>query len=74
MSCHLFIQIDPSERINNLSLRHRGKKRQIDWDKLHHVRHEHNLEPEEKKCSCCGRQMDRIGEDIMRELDYHGRI
>jgi len=48
----------------------RGKKRQIDWDKLHQIRHDHDLEEEEKICSCCGRPMDRIGEDITRELEY----
>jgi len=48
--------------------RHR-KKRQIDWDKLPQIRHEHDLPEEEKICSCCGRQMDRIGEDVTRELE-----
>ena len=48
--------------------RHR-KKREIDWDKLPQIRHEHNLPEEEKICSCCGRRMDRIGEDVTRELE-----
>jgi transposase len=48
----------------------RRKKRQIDWDKFRQIRHEHDLEPEEKECSCCGRQMDCIGEDVTRELEY----
>jgi transposase len=48
----------------------RRKRRQIDWDKLHQIRHEHDLKPEEKICSCCGREMDRIGEDVTRELEY----
>ena len=48
--------------------RHR-KKREIDWDKLPQIRHEHDLLPEEKTCSCCGRPMDRIGEDVTRELE-----
>jgi len=48
--------------------RHR-KKREIDWDKLPQIRHEHDLSAEEKACTCCGRQMDRIGEDITRELE-----
>jgi len=47
----------------------RRKNRQIDWDKLPQVRHEHDLPEEEKNCSCCGRRMDRIGEDITRELE-----
>ena len=47
----------------------RRKKREIDWDKLLQIRHEHDLPEEEKICSCCGRQMDRIGEDVTRELE-----
>jgi transposase len=50
--------------------RRRRKKRQIDWDKLRQIRHEHDLSDEEKVCSCCGRTMERIGEDITRELEY----
>lgn len=49
--------------------RRRRKKREIDWDKLPQIRHEHDLKPEEKNCSCCGRQMDCIGEDVTRELE-----
>ncbi len=48
----------------------RRKKREIDWDKLRQIRHEHDLSDEEKVCSCCGRTKDRIGEDVTRELDY----
>ena len=48
----------------------RRKNRKIDWDKLHQIPHEHDLEPEEKVCSCCGQPMDRIGEDVTRELEY----
>jgi transposase len=49
--------------------RRRRQKREIDWDKLPQIRHEHDLPEAEKTCSCCGRQMDRIGEDITRELE-----
>jgi transposase len=48
----------------------RRRKRQIDWDKLRKVVHNHDLNDEEKSCSCCGRPMDCIGEDITRELEY----
>ncbi len=48
----------------------RRTKREIDWDKLRQVRHDHDLPEEEKACSCCGRQMDRIGEDVTRELEF----
>jgi len=51
------------------SYRRRQKKRQIDWDKLPQIRHEHDLDEAEKVCSCCGRQMDCIGEDLTRELE-----
>jgi transposase/uncharacterized coiled-coil protein SlyX len=47
----------------------RRQKREIDWDKLPQIRHEHDLPEEEKICSCCGRRMDRIGEDVTRELE-----
>jgi transposase len=45
------------------------KRREIDRDKLPQIRYEHDLPPEEKACSCCGRPMDRIGEDVTRELE-----
>jgi transposase len=48
----------------------RRKKREIDWEKLRQIHHEHDLSDEEKVCSCCGRAMDRIGEDVTRELEY----
>ena len=49
--------------------RRRRKRRQIDWDKPRQIRHAHDLSHEEKVCSCCGRTMDRIGEDVTRELE-----
>jgi transposase len=49
--------------------RRRRKNRKIDWDKLRQIRHEHDLSDEEKTCPC-GRTMDRIGEDVTRELEY----
>ncbi len=48
----------------------RRKNRKIDWDKLPQIRHEHDLDDEEKICSCCGLPMVRIGEDETRELEY----
>jgi transposase len=47
----------------------RRKRRKIDWDKLRQVHHEHDLSDEEKVCPC-GRAMDRIGEDVTRELEF----
>ena len=45
------------------------KRREIDWGKLPQIRYEHDLSPDEKTCACCGRPMDRIGEDVTRELE-----
>ena len=47
----------------------RRRNRKIDWDKLQQIHHEHDLSDEEKICSC-GRTMDRISEDVTRELEY----
>jgi transposase len=48
----------------------RRKKRKVDWDKLPQIRHDHDLDDEEKICACCGRPKDCIGEDVTRELEY----
>jgi len=48
----------------------RRKKREIDWEKLRKVVHDHDLDDEEKVCSCCGQPMDCIGEDVTRELEF----
>ena len=48
----------------------RRRRRTIDWDKLRQICHEHDLSPEEKVCSCCRRQMNRISEDVTRELEF----
>ena len=48
----------------------RRKNRKIDWDKLPQIRHDHDLPEEERECSCCGRLMDCIGEDVTRELEF----
>jgi transposase len=77
---HLFdldppIAIEPedsatSDEGTEIKGHHRRKRRQIDWDKLRQIHHEHDLSDEEKVCSCCNRTMDRIGEDVTRELEY----
>ncbi|MCP5120642.1 MAG: IS66 family transposase [bacterium] len=59
-----------AEAGSEVKAQRRRRKRQIDWDKLHQIRHEHDLKPEEKVCSCCGRPMECIGEDVTRELEY----
>ena len=59
----------PNDAIDVCGHRRHRKKREIDWDKLPQIRHEHDLPEEEKACSCCGRRMERIGEDVTRELE-----
>lgn len=59
----------PDDVIDVCGHRRHRKKREIDWDKLPQIRHEHDLSEEEKACTCCGRQMERIGEDVTRELE-----
>ncbi len=61
--------VAPDDTVEVHGHRRHRKKREIDWDKLPQIRHEHDLPPEEKTCPCCGRQMDCIGEDITRELE-----
>ncbi len=48
----------------------RRRRRELDLDKLPHYRHELDLQPAEKICTCCGRAKDRIGEDETKILDY----
>ena len=48
----------------------RGRRRNLDLSRLPHHRHELDLSPQEKVCSCCGRSKDRIGEDITRILEH----
>jgi transposase len=48
----------------------RRPRREIDWDKLPQIVHDHDLKDHEKECSGCGRVMDRIGEDRTRELEF----
>jgi transposase len=60
---------DPQAGIE-VKVHRRRQKRQIDWDKLHQIRHDHDLDEEDKTCSCCGRPMECIGEDVTRELEY----
>ena len=59
----------PHQEVEVKTHRRRRKKREINWDKLPQIHHEHDLPEEENNCSCCGRRMDRIGEDITRELE-----
>jgi len=46
------------------------RQRRMSFDHLTHHRIEHDLSAEEKTCSCCGGQKQRIGEDLSRELEF----
>jgi transposase len=48
----------------------RRRRRELDLSRLPHHRHELDVSPEEKTCSCCGRTKDRIGEDVTTLLEY----
>ncbi len=48
----------------------RRRRRQLDLDNLPHYRHELDVSPAEKTCSCCGRQKDCLGNDESKLLDY----
>ncbi len=48
----------------------RRRRRELDLDKLPHYRHELDVQPAEKICTCCGRTKDRIGQDQTKILDY----
>jgi len=48
----------------------RRRRRELDLSRLPHHRHELDLSPAEKTCSCCGRAKDRIGEDVTKILEH----
>lgn len=48
----------------------RRRRRELDLSRLPHYRHELDLSPQEKTCSCCGRAKDRIGEDVTKILEH----
>ncbi len=52
------------------SYHRRGRSRELDLSNLPHYRHELDLSPAEKTCSCCGRIKDRIGQDETKILEY----
>lgn len=48
----------------------RRRRRELDLSRLPHHRHELDLSPQEKVCTCCGRSKERIGEDITKILEH----
>jgi transposase len=55
---------------NEVAAHSRRRRRELDLEKLPHYRHELDLSPAEKTCSCCGRAKDRIGQDETKIIDY----
>lgn len=55
---------------NQVAAHTRRRRRELDLDKLPHHRHELDVQPVEKICTCCGRAKDRIGENETKILDY----
>ncbi len=50
--------------------RRRRRRRELDLSALPHHRHELPLLADERTCDCCGREKDRIGEDITTILEH----
>ncbi len=48
----------------------RRRRRELDLSRLPHHRQEADLSPQEKICTGCGREKDRIGEDITKVLEH----
>jgi transposase len=64
-------QLKPeTEEITYTRRKKKTKGRNIDLSKLPHVRKIHDLSDAEKQCDCCGKVMERIGEDITKQLEY----
>ena len=50
--------------------RRRRRRRELDLSGLPHHRHESEPRVAEQICNCCGRQQDRIGEDVTTILEH----
>ncbi len=60
----------PEQPQQQVAAHTRRRRRELDLAKLPHYRHELDLSPAEKTCSCCGRAKDCIGKDETKILDY----
>jgi len=60
----------PEQPLQQVAAHSRRRRRELDLSKLPHYRHELDLSPAEKTCSCCGRVKDCIGKDETKILDY----
>jgi transposase len=62
--------LDSPEPRQEIAGHTRRRRRELDLSRLPHYRHELDLSPEEKTCSCCGRAKDHIGEDVTKILEH----
>jgi transposase len=62
---------EPSELPPSIAARRPSRRRrELDLSRLPHHRHESELSAAEKICNCCGRQRDRIGEDVTTVVEH----
>ncbi len=61
---------EPTESLQQVAGHSRRRRREMDLSRLPHHRHEQDLPPEQKICSGCGRDKDRIGEDVTTILEH----
>ena len=62
--------IEPTPELSRPPAAPHRRRRELDFDKLPHFRHEQDLSEADKQCSGCGRAKDRIGQDESRILEY----
>jgi transposase len=62
--------LEPTSELPLQEATRRRRRRELDFDKLPHYRHEHDLGAADKQCSGCGRAKDHIGQDESRILEY----
>jgi transposase len=60
----------PEPPLQQVAAHSRRSRRELDLSKLPHYRHELDVAPGEKTCSCCGRAKDCIGKDETKILEY----
>ncbi len=61
---------ESTESLQQVTGHTRRRRRELDLSRLPHHRHEQDLPPEQKICSGCGRDKDRIGEDVTKILEH----
>ena len=62
--------VEPTPELPRPAATGHRRRRELDFDKLPHFRHEQDLSEADKQCSGCGRAKDRIGQDESRVLEY----